>query len=261
MNTYLNDLFGLQGKSAVVIGGGGYLCGEMARAFARSGVDVAVVDRSPEKAAAVADELRGYDTGVNVIEASIDATDKSAHEGLLRQALEAFGKVDILVNGAGINAPTPVLDITPEEFRSIVDSHMTATLFGCQVFGAHMLARNAGSIINLSSASSGPPLSKAFTYSAAKAGVMNLTQNIAREWAPRGVRVNGLRPGFFPTRWSLDNFIDDARRDAILGHTPMGRFGQPSELVGCVLWLASDAAGFVTGAQIAVDGGFTCMTI
>ncbi len=261
MNTYLNDLFGLDGKSAVVIGGGGHLCGEMARGFAKAGCDVAVVDWTPEKAKAVADELRGYDTGVKVIEASIDATDKDAHQELLTKCVEAFGKVDILVNGAGINAPTPILDISAEEFRKIVDSHLTATLFGCQVFGAHMLERGKGSIINLSSASAGPPLSKAFTYSAAKAGVMNLTQNIAREWAPRGVRVNGLRPGFFPTDWSLKHFIDDQRRDAILGHTPMGRFGTPAELVGCVLWLASDASGFVTGAQMAVDGGFTCMTI
>lgn len=261
MNTYLNELFRLEGKTAVVIGGGGHLCGEMARGLARAGVHVAVVDWNPEKAKAVADEIRGYDVEVTVLDDSIDATDKAAHEGLLVRVLEVFDHVDILINGAGINAPTPVLEIEPDEFRKIVDSHMAATLFGCQVFGAHMLERRAGSIINLSSASSGPPLSKAFTYSAAKAGVMNLTQNIAREWAPYGVRVNGLRPGFFPTQWSLKHFIDEERRKAILGHTPMNRFGEPSELVGCVLWLASDASGFVTGAEIAVDGGFTCMTI
>jgi NAD(P)-dependent dehydrogenase (short-subunit alcohol dehydrogenase family) len=138
---------------------------------------------------------------------------------------------------------------------------VTATLFGCQVFGRHMLERGTGAIINMASASSGPPLSKAFTYSAAKAGVMNLTQNIAREWATQGVRVNALRPGFFPTEWSKKHFIDKARHDAILAHTPMRRYGEPRELVGVVLWLCSDAAAFVTGAVIAVDGGFTCMTI
>jgi len=124
-----------------------------------------------------------------------------------------------------------------------------------------MLEKGRGSIINISSASAGPPLSKAFTYSVTKAGVRNLTQNLAREWATKGVRVNALRPGFFPTEWSKKHFIDEARNKAILGHTPMGRYGQPDELVGAALWLASDASSFVTGAEIAVDGGFTCMTI
>jgi len=139
--------------------------------------------------------------------------------------------------------------------------HLKGTLFGCQVFGAHMLKEGRGSIINISSASAGPPLSKAFTYSVAKAGIYNLTQNIAREWAPKGVRVNALRPGFFPTQWSRKNFITADRERAILGHTPMGRYGEADELVGATLWLASEAATFVTGAMITVDGGFTAMTI
>ena len=134
-------------------------------------------------------------------------------------------------------------------------------MLGCQVFGRAMVDQGFGSIINISSASSGPPLSKAFTYSVAKAGVKNLTQNLAREWATSNVRVNALRPGFFPTDWSMKHFITPAREAAILGHTPMGRYGRPPELVGAVLWLFSDAASFVTGAEIAVDGGFTAMTI
>ena len=124
-----------------------------------------------------------------------------------------------------------------------------------------MVAQGKGSIVNISSASSGPPLSKAFTYSVAKAGVKNLTQNLAREWGTKGVRVNALRPGFFPTAWSMENFISPDREAAILGHTAMQRYGRPEELVGAVLWLFSDAASFVTGAEIAVDGGFTAMTI
>ncbi|MBE3123379.1 MAG: SDR family oxidoreductase, partial [Planctomycetes bacterium] len=103
--------------------------------------------------------------------------------------------------------------------------------------------------------------SKAFTYSVSKAGVQNLTQNIAREWGTRGVRVNALRPGFFPTEWSMKHFIDASREAAIKGHTAMKRYGRPEELLGAVLWLASDASGFVTGAEIAVDGGYSCMTI
>ena len=124
-----------------------------------------------------------------------------------------------------------------------------------------MLKNNSGSIINISSASAGPPLSKAFTYSASKAGIKNLTQNLGREWGEKGVRVNALRPGFFPTEWNKKNFITKDREIKILGHTPMNRYGKPEELIGAVLWLSSDASSFVTGAEIAVDGGYSCMTI
>ena len=113
----------------------------------------------------------------------------------------------------------------------------------------------------MSSASAGPPLSKAFTYSVAKAGIRSLTQNLGREWGTAGVRVNALRPGFFPTQWSREHFIDADREAAILGHTPMARYGEPEELTGAALWLASDASKFVTGTEVTVDGGFTCMTI
>ena len=142
-----------------------------------------------------------------------------------------------------------------------MDSQIKGTFFGCQVIGEHMLKNGKGSIINISSASAGPPLSKAFTYSVAKAGIKNLTQNLAREWGTKGVRVNAIRPGFFPTDWNLKNFIDDKRKKEILGHTPMHRFGNPNELTGAILWLSSDAASFVTGSEVSVDGGFSCMTI
>lgn len=259
MADYLTDLFNLKGKTAVVIGAGGHLCSAMAKGLAKAGVAVAVLDKSEEKWAATVKNIRKYRSGV--MGATIDVVRKESHQEALRQVLREFGQVDILINGAGINAPTPVMDITLEEWHAIFDSHATATLFGCQVFGAHMLKRKSGSIINLSSASSGPPLSKAFTYSVAKSGVKSLTQNLGREWALKGVRVNALRPGFFPTQWSMKHFIDPKRKAAILGHTPMGRFGHPDELIGAVLWLSSDASGFVTGTEVVVDGGFTCMTI
>ena len=259
-DSYLNNLFNLKGKVAVVIGGGGHLCGEMAKGFARAGCSVAVVDLRPEKAAAVANEIidEGYN---NVISLQLDVAKKEDHISVMEEVLEKFGCIDILVNGAGINGPTPFFELSLEEWNSILDSQITGTFLGCQVFGEYMVKRGRGSIINLSSASAGPPLSKAITYSVAKAGIKNLTQNLGREWGIKGVRVNALRPGFFPTEWNRKNFITPEREKAILGHTPMNRYGEPDELLGATLWLASDAASFVTGAEIAVDGGFSCMTI
>jgi len=196
-----------------------------------------------------------------VVALAIDVAKKEQHVAALEAILARFGQLDILVNGAGTNGPTPFLDLSLEEWYSILDSQLTGTFLGCQVFGGHMVKVGKGSIINISSASAGPPLSKAFTYSVAKAGILNLTQSLGREWGTKGVRVNALRPGFFPTEWNRKNFITPQREAAILGHTPMARFGRPDELLGATLWLASDAASFVTGAEIAVDGGFSCMTI
>ena len=260
MNSYLDKLFNLEGKVAVVTGAGGHLCSEMVRGLARAGCAVAILDLQPEKAKLVENELRaaGFD---RVMSLAIDVAKKQDHINALEQILSAFGHIDILVNGAGINGPTPFLELTLEEWHTILDSQLTGTFLGCQVFGGYMVGRGRGSIINISSASAGPPLSKAFTYSVAKAGILNLTQNLGREWGTKGVRVNALRPGFFPTEWNRKNFITPEREAAILGHTPMARYGEPGELIGATIWLASDAAGFVTGAEIAVDGGFSCMTI
>jgi NAD(P)-dependent dehydrogenase (short-subunit alcohol dehydrogenase family) len=260
MNTYLNRLFNLEGRVAAVTGAGGHLCSEMARGFARAGCAVALIDLRLEKARAVEAELQaeGFD---KVMALAVDVAKKDQHIAALEAILDRFGHLDILVNGAGTNGPTPFLDLSLGEWYSILDSQLTGTFLGCQVFGAYMLNQGKGVIINISSASAGPPLSKAFTYSIAKAGILNLTQNLGREWGTKGVRVNALRPGFLPTDWNRKNFITPEREAAILGHTPMARFGQPAELLGATLWLASDAASFVTGAEIAVDGGFSCMTI
>jgi NAD(P)-dependent dehydrogenase (short-subunit alcohol dehydrogenase family) len=260
MNTYLNQLFNIEGRVAAVTGAGGHLCSEMARGFARAGCAVAVLDLRLEKALAVEAELKAE--GFNKVMAlAIDVAKKEQHVAALEAILARFGQLDILVNGAGTNGPTPFFDLSLDEWYSILDSQLTGTFLGCQVFGKYMVNRGQGSIINISSASAGPPLSKAFTYSIAKAGILNLTQNLGREWGAKGVRVNALRPGFLPTDWNRKNFITPEREKAILDHTPMARFGQPSELVGATLWLASDAASFVTGAEVAVDGGFSCMTI
>jgi NAD(P)-dependent dehydrogenase (short-subunit alcohol dehydrogenase family) len=220
---------------------------------------VAVLDRDLEAAEAVAAKIRTE--GGEALAAPIDVTRREDFERCLERILVEFGSLYGAVFGANRNASTPFMEIPLEEWHGVLEVQVTGTMLGLQVFGAHMLDQGTGSIVTISSASAGPPLSKAFTYSVAKAGVKNLTQNVAREWATKGVRVNALRPGFFPTEWSKKHFIDKEREQAILGHTAMKRYGEPCELVGAVLWLLSDAAGFVTGAEIAVDGGFSAMTI
>lgn len=248
----LDERFNLKGKVAVVVGGAGHLCSSLAKAMLESEMKVAVLDMAKEPPALIADD---------VLYLACDATKKESLMDCKEAVLKKFGRVDVLLNGAGNNAPTPFLEITHEEILKIVHGNLISTIFGCQVFGEVMLRQKSGSIINFASASSGPPLSRAFVYSTAKAGVMNITQNLAREWGTFGVRVNALRPGFFPTEWSMKHFIDEERKSKILNHTPMKRFGKPQELIGAVLWLASDAAAFVTGSVVCVDGGFLAMTL
>ena len=257
---YLENLFSLKGKTAVIIGAGGHLCSEMAKSLAYANCKVVLVDLRLHKAEIVEEEINNNGF-FETLSLSLDVSKKEEHVEVLNSILLKFNQIDILINGAGTNGASPYLDIEEKEWDSIMDSQIKGTFFGCQVFGEQMLKQGKGSIINISSASAGPPLSKAFTYSAAKAAIKNLTQNLGREWGTKGVRVNAIRPGFFPTDWNLKNFIDDDRKRAILNHTPMKRFGNPNELIGAVLWLASDASRFVTGAEIAIDGGYSCMTI
>lgn len=259
MSDYMTDLFNLHGRVAALTGAGGHLAGEMARGLAKSGVKVGVLDINVEAGERTAQAIR--DAGGDAVALGLDVRRKADYEEALQAILTRWGRLDFAVFGAGTNAPTPFADISIDEWNDILAVQLTGTMLGCQVFGGHMVAQRRGSIVTIASVSSGPPLSKAFTYSVAKAGVTNLTQNLAREWARANVRVNALRPGFFPTDWSMKHFITPEREAAILGHTPMRRYGRPAELVGAVLWLLSDAASFVTGAEIAVDGGFTAMTI
>ena len=250
----LEERFNLRGKVAAVIGGAGYLCSTLAEAMSEVGMSVCLLDLSQP--------MKG-NPGIASTFPYIrcDVTSKDDLIRAREEILEEHGRIDVVLNGAGTNAPTPFLEIMREEFEQIMSANLLGTLLSCQIFGEAMVRQRSGSIINFASVSMGPPLSKAFVYSTAKAGVANLTQNLAREWASFNVRVNALRPGFFPTAWSMQHFIDERRKGAILNHTPMGRFGQPEELVGAVLWLASDAASFVTGSIVTVDGGFTAMTI
>lgn len=257
--SFVGDLFDVSGRVAILTGAGGHLCSEMARALGKAGCKVAVTDLRLEKAEAACSQIN--EAGGEAIALELDATKKASFAHALEETVNKFGPVSIAVNGAGINAPTQYLEIELDDWNAVLSSQINSTFLGCQVFGAHMLEQGRGSIVNISSASAGPPLSKAFAYSVAKAGIKNLTQNLGREWGTKGVRVNAIRPGFFPTEWNRKNFITVEREAAILGHTAMARYGEPFELVGALIWLVSDASGFVTGAEIAVDGGYSAMTI
>lgn len=257
--SFVEDLFSLKGQTAVVIGGTGVLCGEMATGLAKAGAKVAIVGRSEEKGAARVAAIEA--AGGEAFFVAADVASRDSLAALLETVVERAGKVDILVNGAGVNSPTPVLDISDEEFSRILDINLSAVLRSCQVFGAHMLEQGRGSIINVGSISGLGPLSRVFSYSASKAAVHNLSKNLAREWAEQGVRVNTLVPGFFPAEQNRKVLTED-RVAAIMGHTPANRFGNADELIGSTLLLASHAAGsFVTGVEMVVDGGFSAMSI
>lgn len=259
--SYLDDLFSLDGKVAVAIGAGGVLAGAMAESLGAAGARVAVLDLHGEAAEARAGAIRKA-SGVDALGITADATSEEDLRNALGQILSLWGRVDILLNAPGINSGTPFFEITEAEWDRILSVNLKSMFLASQIFGREMVDRGeGGSVINISSASSGPPLSKVFTYSITKAGVNNLTQFLAREWAPHGVRVNAIAPGFFPAEQNR-KLLTAERTAAIMAHTPMDRFGEAEELAGATVWLASErASGFVTGAIVRVDGGFTAMTI
>jgi NAD(P)-dependent dehydrogenase (short-subunit alcohol dehydrogenase family) len=252
------DLFSLKGKVAVVIGGTGELCGAIAEGFAKAGATVALVGRDPNKAKARMEKI-AKDGGKSEF-FPCDTTSKDGLQKLLTDVLAKFNRVDILVNGAGVNSPTPFFDIAEEEMDNILTVNLKGLMIACQIFGKHMVEKNSGSIINIGSASGLNPLSRVFTYSASKAAVHNISKNLAREWATQGVRVNILVPGFFPAEQNR-KVLNPERVAQIMAKTPMKRFGEAHELVGAALLLAADAGSFITGTELVVDGGFDAMTI
>jgi NAD(P)-dependent dehydrogenase (short-subunit alcohol dehydrogenase family) len=257
---YLTALYSLSGKVAVVIGGTGELCGAMAEGMAGAGAEVVLVGRNEEKAKPRLERIHA--AGGKAYFVSAEASEKAAIQQLLQTVISRSGKIDIVINGAGVNSATPFVDIPEDEFDRIVKINLKGVFLGCQVFGKYLVDRGeGGSIINLGSMSGLVPLSRVFTYSATKAAVHNLSKNLAREWAPKRVRVNTIVPGFFPAEQNRKVLTPD-RVASIMGHTPMKRFGEARELVGATLLLASDTAGgFITGAEIVVDGGYHAMTI
>ena len=259
MSDYLQKMFGLDGRVVVVIGGTGVLGGELCNGIAQAGATVVVAGRSAERGQARVEEIKNLGSKATFVE--VNASNRDSVQSLLANSLKEHGRVDALVNCAGVNSPTPYFDITDDEFEKIIKTNLFATHLGCQIFGKHMIDAGGGSILNIGSVTSFRPLSRVFAYSASKAGVLSLTQNVAREFAPHGVRVNCLCPGFFPAEQNR-KILDKSRVAAILGHTPMGRLGDAPELIGATLLLLSPVAGsFITGEAIYVDGGFTAMMI
>lgn len=257
---YLVDLFGLSGKTAVVVGGTGTLGGSLADALSGAGAHIVVTGRNAEHGAAAVARLKANGGSAEFFAA--DATQKTDLESLVAHLRASQRSCDVLVNAAGINSPTPFLEITDEEWDRIFNVNLRSVRLACQVFGKDMQERQTrGSIINIASLSAITPLSRVYTYSASKAAVLNLTLNLAREWAKVGIRVNALSPGFFPAEQNRKVLTPD-RVESIMRHTPMNRFGDPSELAGAILLAASNKAGaFLTGANLVIDGGFMAMTI
>jgi NAD(P)-dependent dehydrogenase (short-subunit alcohol dehydrogenase family) len=254
----LND-FSVKDKVLIFTGGAGHIVGELVNSFAKQGAHCISTDLRSEKLELQQKRLqtKGFDIEIS----AFDVTNENAWKQLAHETCKKYKKIDGLINGAGINAPSSFFDVDIDMFKKIIDVNLVGTLIGCQLIGKIMIEHGGGSIVNISSTAAAPPLSKAFAYSASKAGVTNLTMNVAREFGQTGIRVNSLRPGFFPTEWNKKNFLSKERIESILNHTPMKRFGDPIELVGAVQWLLSDASKFVTGAEIVVDGGFACQTI
>lgn len=253
---YLQKLFGLDGQVAVVIGGTGVLGGALCDGLASAGAHVIVAGRSEERGTARADAIKSEGGTAEFI--AVDVTSRDSLTALKDAAIAGHGHVDILINCAGVNSAVPFEEIGDEDWGRVIDTNLTATHLGCQVFAPVMAEQDAGgSILNIGSVTSHLPLSRVFAYSASKAAVINYSKNVAREYGEKGVRVNSLCPGFFPAEQNR-KILDKDRVVSIMTQTPMNRFGEPEELVGACLLLCSRTAGsFISGAEIYVDGGFT----
>jgi NAD(P)-dependent dehydrogenase (short-subunit alcohol dehydrogenase family) len=246
--------FDLDGRVAVVLGGTTGIGRALSVALAQAGADVVASGRRLEKVEETADELERL--GRRALRVASDVTDRGSLERLRAAVLSSLGKVDILVNCAGKIKRGPTLDVSESDWADILETNLTGTLRGCQVFGSHMLDRGYGRIINVASVTSFVALYEVAAYGASKAAVASLTQSLAIEWGPKGVCVNGLAPGFFRTQLNASLLDGTPRGHELLLRAPMKRFGRVEELAGAAVFLASESASFVNGEILVVDGGF-----
>jgi len=244
----------LTNKTAVVIGGTSGIGYTLAKGLAQAGANVIATGRRADLVCSIADEIRAL--GRKSIAIASDVTDRGSIEALHAAAEKEFGQVDILLNSAGTTRRTPTVDVSEGEWNRIMETNLTGTLRACQIFGRDMIERKQGRIINIASVSSGRGFFEVAAYAASKAGVVSLTKTLAVEWAPYNVCVNAIAPGVFPTELNRSLLDGTPRGKEFIVRTPMRRFGNLEELVGAAVYLASDAASFVTGHILAVDGGF-----